>query len=57
MFCVALAAPSGAAVPTSTSPCDRADTKGVLRSFVSAFNGGSFAKLDALFAPEPAFQW
>ena len=54
---LAVAASSGAAAPTTTTPCGRADTRGVLRSFVGAFNGGSFAKLDALFAPEPAFQW
>lgn len=29
----------------------------MLRSFVAAFDRGSFAKLDALFAAEPAFQW
>lgn len=48
---------AGAAPPTTTLPCERAETKAALRSFVVAFNGSDSAKLDALFAQEPDFQW
>jgi hypothetical protein len=58
LLCLWLAiASASAAPPTSTEPCSRADTRSALRSFVGAFNGGSFEKLDALFALEPDFQW
>jgi hypothetical protein len=58
LLCLWLAiASAGAAPPTNTEPCDRASTSSALRSFIGAFNGGSFEKLDALFASEPDFQW
>jgi hypothetical protein len=58
MLCLWLAlAPASAAPPTTTEPCSRTDTSNALRSFVGAFNDGSFEKLDALFAQEPDFQW
>jgi hypothetical protein len=57
LFCAGMAGSTAAGPPKTTTPCDRPDTKEVLGSFVGAFDSGSFAKLDALFAPEPAFQW
>lgn len=45
------------APPTDTSPCTRAQTGTALDSFVAYFNRGASAKLDSLFAAEPAFQW
>jgi len=49
------AAPSS--VPTDTVACGREATRAAVRTFFTAFNAGDFARLDALFAPEPAFQW
>lgn len=46
-----------AASPADTSPCTRAQAAAAFESFVAYFNRGAFAKLDALFAAEPAFQW
>lgn len=48
---------AGAPPPTDTAPCTRAQTRTALNSFVTAFNQGDFARLDSLFADEPAFQW
>jgi hypothetical protein len=58
LVAVALPAAGGAAAPpTSTFPCGRGETRSALRGFAAAFDGGDFARLDRLFAPEPAFQW
>jgi len=58
LLCLWLAiASASAAPPTNTQPCDRDSTRSALRSFIGAFNGGSFEQLDALFAQEPHFQW
>lgn len=46
-----------ASPPTDTASCGREATAGALRSFVAAFDAGDSARLDSLFAPEPAFQW
>jgi hypothetical protein len=58
LLCLWIAvASASAAPPTTTEPCGRTDTRSALRSFVGAFNAGSFERLDALFAQEPNFQW
>jgi hypothetical protein len=43
--------------PTDTAPCSREATRAAVHSFFDAFEAGDFARLDSLFAPEPAFQW
>lgn len=58
LLCLWLAIASASAAPsTNTEPCSRDSARSALRSFIDAFNGGSFEKLDALFAQEPDFQW
>lgn len=53
----AAAAGAPSSVPTGASPCDREATRGALRAYFTAFDAGDFARLEALFAAEPAFQW
>jgi hypothetical protein len=41
----------------SAQACGKAAAREALKSFVAAFNRGDYERLDALFAPRPAFQW
>lgn len=43
--------------PTDSAPCSREQTRAAVHSFFTSFAAGRFARLDSLFAPEPAFQW
>ena len=52
-----LATGSSGAPPRDTSPCTRSQTHAAFNAFFTDFNQGRFARLDALFADEPAFQW
>jgi len=46
-----------AAAPTGAAVCTGEGVRATLTSFVSAFNRGDLAALDALFASAPDFQW
>jgi hypothetical protein len=39
------------------SSCTAASTRTAVSAFVASFNRGDFTRLDAIFAPEPSFQW
>ncbi len=52
MICLLLL-PAGAAA----EDCRPGDVRAALSSFASAYSGGDFEALDALFAPEPEFEW
>ncbi len=47
----------GTATAAKQASCSSAETRAALISFVTAFNRGDFARLDSLFASEPAFEW
>lgn len=53
----AAAAQASAAPPAETAPCAQTQARNAVGSFVGGFNQGRYAKLDALFAPAPLFQW
>jgi hypothetical protein len=45
------------AVALVASACTATETRATFNRFVVAYNAGDSTALDALFAPEPAFQW
>jgi hypothetical protein len=47
----------GAGSATGARACGPGEVRALVVDFVVAFNGGDLARLDAIFAPSPAFKW
>ena len=46
-----------AAESAGARDCSVAESRGLVVSFISAFNNGRSARLDRIFAPAPSFKW
>jgi hypothetical protein len=54
---VAVAAGAPGATAADTRACAPTEVRQLVVRFIAAFNAGDMARLDAIFAKEPGFQW